>query len=597
MELTSNQIYHAMMHGAHSVIKNKETLNLINVFPVRDGDTGSNLASMMRSILQLSRFETSVKATLESISDAAILGARGNSGIIFAQYFSGLSQAVEDVESISLEAYIAASNQAALFAYHAIENPVEGTMITLMKAWAIALKEESRFKKNILDVFSGAFSKIEDALEKTKQQLEALRKANVVDSGAKGFTYFIEGSLYYIKTGKALDFEKEYDDEPDVIEHLSHDEQNTLEQYRYCTECLLENPLEEQELIKKYLSGMGNSLVMASNHHKLRIHIHTDHPEQVFDHLYDKGAIIFQKVDDMKKQQAMMNRRRASVALITDSIADLPEAWTELHQVHIVNLDILFKDRMYMDKLTIKPERLLELSEEFHVHPTSSQPSPKRIENLYDYLSTYYTEAIVLTVSKELSGTFNNFDQVSKKYKHEAFDITVINTRQNSVAQGLLVKKCAELIESGVSTGQIVKQMERMISDTKILVQVKNLDSMIRSGRLSVRTGKIGKKIGMKPIITLDNDGKGALDAIAFSEKGSNKKILQHLKKILKHRTIERYAIIHVGNLKGAQELAQSVTPLIGFAPEYIDETSSIIAISAGFGAVAIGYMLKEGGR
>jgi dihydroxyacetone kinase-like predicted kinase len=165
MEITSNQIYNSIMHGAYSVIKNKEVLNKINVFPVRDGDTGSNLSSTMQTIIRESKDEGCVKKTLESIADAALFGARGNSGIIFAQYLNGLSESVTDDQKISVKAYARASSLAVSYACEAIEEPVEGTMITVMREWGDALASESLNKRSLVEIFRNAYSAIEEALE------------------------------------------------------------------------------------------------------------------------------------------------------------------------------------------------------------------------------------------------------------------------------------------------------------------------------------------------------------------------------------------------------------------------------------------------
>jgi DegV family protein with EDD domain len=432
------------------------------------------------------------------------------------------------------------------------------------------------------------------ALEKTKNQLEALKKANVVDSGAKGFTYFIEGALYYIKTGEEIDSLEDISYEEDLFELDVHSVNSNHEKYRYCTECLLQGNNIDTVAIKEFLSGKGDSTVVASNKDKCRIHIHTNDPADVFDYLHEIGTIVYQKIDDMVKQKDIVNNRKHNIALITDSIADVPKHIIDHYQIHVVHLDILINDRTYMDKLTIKPNRLLDLADDSKNLPTSSQPSPKQIENLYDYLSTYYESAIVMTVSKELSGTYNNFKKIGEQYREKDFKISVINTKQNSVAEGLLIKKCAELIDKGISHNQVVKEIEKQIQGSKMLVQVETLDNMIKSGRLNVKIGNIGKRIGMKPIVTLDSEGKGALDSITFSTKGSNKKILSHLRAIIKKKRIKEYAIVHVNNIYGANLLGDLVKKIIGYDPEYIEETSSIVAVGAGQGAVAIAYLLDE---
>ncbi len=595
MQMTGKQIYDSLMHGAFKVIQNKEVLNRINIFPIQDGDTGSNLSSMMQTIIKKSEYHITVKKTLESVAEAALTGARGNSGIIFAQYFRGLSETIAAAEQISIHDYANASKSAAQYAYEAVENPVEGTMLTLMREWGRILSEESINNTSILDVFNRSYHTLEIALDKTKEQLSVLKKANVVDSGAKGFTYFIEGALHYLKNGEDCDLKKLIDDNKEDIVELAQDISHLdTEDNRYCTECLLESNDIDYETIKTKLKQLGNSIVVAGSRSKCRVHIHTNEPAVVFDFLSRHGTMIYQKVDDMYNQEAIINRRKYNIALVTDSIADLPQTLIDEHQIQIVHLDILYKGINYFDKLTIQPSRLLEMVSNEDELPTSSQPNPMQIDNLLDYLSTYYNSIIIITVSKELSGTYNSFYNSAKNYKNRNINISVINSKQNSGAQGLLVKKCAEYIKAGLPHNEIVKKIEATIESSKILVQVKNLDNMIKSGRLSMRAGNIAKKIGMKPIITLDTEGKGNLESIAFSMAGSNKKIINHMKRILRSFRIEQYNIVHVNNEAGAKELASLMTHIIGHEPDYIMETSSIIAVSAGEGAVAISYLLVK---
>ncbi len=590
--ITNKQVYESFIRGAHHVIERKEVLNKINVFPVRDGDTGSNLSSMMRSIIEMAENKVSVKTTLESVADAALYGARGNSGIIFAQYFRGLSESIEGDEAISVNDFAAACRCAAKYAYDAIENPVEGTMITVMREWGNVLTAECKRHTSLTEIFRNALNQVEIALERTKEQMPILKKANVVDSGAKGFTYFIEGAIYYLMNGEVL---PQRADEEEVIFELPEDSIHAnADEYRYCTECLIEGSQIDPENIKEWLHGMGNSVVVAGSPKKCKVHVHTDDPSTVFEYLYHKGNIIYQKVDDMVRQEAIVNHRKYNIALVTDSIADLPKEWIDEEQIHVVHLDIIYKNHTYLDKLTIQPQQILKKCAEGKELPTSSQPGPKTVENLLDYLTNYYESIIILTVSKELSGTYNSFVNGMKNQSVAGHKISLINTKQNSGAQGLLVKKCADLIASGMEHNEIVKEIERLTNHTKILVQVRNIEHMIRSGRLSVKAGKIAKMVGMKPIITLDEQGKGTLDGVAFSIRGSSSKLIRHIRKVCMTDQIESYSIVHVNNLQAAENLGQVMMQLIGFSPSYICETSSIIAISAGDGAIAVSYLLKR---
>jgi dihydroxyacetone kinase-like predicted kinase len=258
MNMTNKQLYDSLIYGAYNVIKNKEQLNRINIFPVQDGDTGSNLSSMMRTIIQKAELKPTVKETLASIADASLHGARGNSGLIFAQYFRGLSETVIDGELISLNEYATASKFAAQYAYEAVEKPAEGTMITVMKEWGSLLSEEIGNRITLEDIFTNAFKKLEIALEKTKDQLAVLKKANVVDSGAMGFTCFMEGVLYCIRNEGDMEQFILNATEEKAEELIFDTVHQTSEEFRYCTECLLESTqnLNTSEL-KKWLSHRG----------------------------------------------------------------------------------------------------------------------------------------------------------------------------------------------------------------------------------------------------------------------------------------------------------------------------------------------------
>jgi len=179
----------------------------------------------------------------------------------------------------------------------------------------------------------------------------------------------------------------------------------------------------------------------------------------------------------------------------------------------------------------------------------------------------------------------------AKKFKSDT--IKVIDSKQNSGAEGLVVMECAKLLDQGASFEEAIEGTYKNIEKSKILVCVKTLENMIRSGRLSVKAGKIANFVGMKPIVTLDKEGKGGLGGFAFSFKGSQRKAIQHMKKLTKTQSIRSYSIVHINNEEEALLFAAKVEAEIGIPPTYIMETSSIIAIGAGEGGVAIAYVLN----
>lgn len=585
--LNNKLIYNAFVIGARNVISEKNSLNKINVFPVPDGDTGTNLASLMQTIIDKASIKDTTAETMQTIVDAAIEGARGNSGIIFASYINGFYESIEKDE-ITIDEFITIINHAYDEAYQSINTPVEGTMITLMRAWGNALNSLKDAGHTVIDLFTKAYDMLQLELKKTTEMLAVLKENKVVDAGAKGFVHFVEG---FIKSLKGEEVSVEFHDIPEVTEalHIDHLDES---QFRYCTEALLAaNDLNVSE-IKSFLNTLGDSLVVAGNPRRLRVHIHTDVPDQVFQYLASHGKILEQKVDDMIRQFEMVNHKKYSIALVTDSIADLPQALVDKYQIHQYPLGLMINDTTYYDKLTIYSKDFYKMMDSLEVYPTSSQPNPKSLENFFSQLTTYYDQIIVLTVSSKMSGTHQTFLDATSKFSDKK--ITVIDTMQNSGAQGLLVLKAAEAIDQNKPYEDIVSMIEKLKHESRILVSVKTLKYMVKGGRVKKVTGLVGKILNLKPVISIDDKGEGIIFDKGFSIKTSNKKIFNHVESVSKTHHIDKYAIVHANAPERAEEYEKIYTELLGKKPEYIMDISSIVALSAGIGTVAIAYIKGE---
>jgi DegV family protein with EDD domain len=568
--MNKKKVFTGIITGAKEVMHHKSQLNKINVFPVADGDTGSNLYSTMQSIVKYSEEKSTLKMTLESVADAAIIGARGNSGIIMAQYFQGFSQGIED-EEVTSKAFVEASNMGFQYAYGAVETPVEGTMLTIMRVFHEALAECTL--DNMEHALESAYKSVIKAVEKTTEQLKVLKKASVVDSGAKGFQMFLKGFIKGIKGEVLIEVEEDIPE----IEHVHDDDFN----FRYCTEALIGGFKGD---IKETLKPFGDSLIIAGNERKTRIHIHTDQPTQVFDLLSESGVLLEQKVEDMKKQYEVVHHRKYNRVVVTDSIADIPQTFLDEEQIQMVNLSLLIGNESYLDKLTIDNEKVLKLAS---LKPTSSLPTEKQVSSLYDYLSTYYDEIIVLSVSKALSGTYNVFKKLAEDKSH----IHVIDTQQNSIAQGVLVHQCMNYIKEGLATKEILRKIKSDIEASRILVKVDSIEPMIASGRLSVRMGAIVKRIGIKPIVTL-NDGEGAIAGVGLSKKNALKQVINKTIAVHKQVGFKKLALTYVDDPTEAETFKQALEEA-GIKVDYVVKSSAIIANGAGKGAVAVGY-IKE---
>jgi len=583
---TNELIYKSFIIGAKNVIQEKNALNAINVFPVPDGDTGSNLASMMTSIIERSKLGKTSEETIQSIVDAAIVGARGNSGIIFAQYIYGFSMGLTKDE-IDQELFIELAEKASNYAYSAIAKPVEGTMITVMRTWANALKKLKDAAHDFIDLMTKAYEVVLAELARTPEMLAVLKENKVVDAGAKGFVHFIEGFTKALK-GEEVETHEINNEHIEQL-HVEHLEES---QNRYCTEALIRGSNLNINDIKLRLRTLGDSLVVAGSDKTVRVHIHSNTPDQVFTYLSQIGRLAEQKVDDMARQFEAANQRKYPIALVTDSIADLPSEYLDKYQVHMFPLNLLINETNYLDKITIQSSRFYEMMDSLEVYPTSSQPNPKTLENFFSFLTTYYKEIIVITVSKEMSGTYNAFIEAANKFKETK--ISVINSKQNSGAEGLLVLRAAELIDQGLPFDEVVQMIEDLTAKSKILVSVKTLKYMVRSGRVSKTTGLIGKIANLKPIISIDEQGKGIIFDKGLSLKSANKKIEKHVQEMSDAYGIDTYAIVHANAEGRALDYAQKFERMTGKKPAYIMDISTIVAMNAGLGTVAIAYIRGE---
>jgi hypothetical protein len=365
--------------------------------------------------------------------------------------------------------------------------------------------------------------------------------------------------------------------------------------FRYCTEVLLAKTTTTSTAIKEQLAGLGDSLIVANSPSRTRIHIHTNQPEEVVHRLRQVGEIQQQKADDMLMQYQLKKGPKHAIALVTDSIADLPQEFIFNNQIQVLPMNLLIDSVSYLDKVTLQPSYFYKLNRLAKENPTSAQPNSKTVENLFSFLGSHYQEIIVVTVAGKLSGTYQMIKEVAKKFQTNNLKIAVIDSKQNSAAEGLVVMNAAEWIAEGLPFNQVVENVELATQTTEILVSVNELDAMVRSGRLPGIAGKIAKFINLKPIVGLDQAGGGKINGVAFSTASNEKKIMNKIKKRRKAGEILRYAVIHANDLERATKLSQEFTKEIGFPPTYLMEISTVVAMSAGEGCVAIALSWTEG--
>ncbi len=575
--------------GAKEVAVHIKYLNLINVFPVADGDTGTNLSTTLRAMVEKPTRTHSFAQMLQALSQSALEGARGNSGIIFASYVNGLAQESAPYEHVNVKEFATVANAAVKHLYGAVENPQEGTLMSVIRDWASFLQGNTDQFPSFGALFSAAYKSALISLERTKTQLSILRKHNVVDSGAAGFVRFLEGVNRVFMEGRNTQPQAVAED---ALPLLTEDESLA---FRYCTEALVDTSgiarHEAEDLpnqVKQMLHPLGDSLIITHREDRLKVHIHTNTPELVMERLAALGTILEQKADDMALQSRLRTWEAGGIGLVTDSIADIPDAFLLENRINRIPMGVLTRGNAYLDKTTIRLTQLFREMERTDEYPTSAQPEPARIQAALSESLSHFNSLIVLSVAAPLSGTYQALVKAAEKLTTPQKRITVIDTHQNSGAQGLLVKLAADLIAQGHTHDEIVAAVEARIPQTHIYVCLNTLAYAVRGGRVPNTVGKIGMKLGMRPIMTLDKQGHGAAFGVAFSQAGLTRKIFRLVRKAMQKHGIQAYSIVHGDNPSLAEEYRVALTRIIGKEPAFVTEISAAVALHAGPGTVAV---------
>ena len=430
-----------MLAGIANVFRRRDYINKINVFPVADSDTGTNLAFTLASVRRAieSRPGRSLPDLLRGIADAALDGARGNSGAIMAQYFQGISEAGRDFETLDTGHLAEVSQAGARSAWTAMSEPVPGTLPTVLEDFGDELVRQAREGvDDIRELLRGGLERARESLAGTPDQLAALREAGVVDAGAQGFVDLLEGIWQYVRSGRVPRFRE--DSAPPAAGGPG--EQAAPDRHRFCTECLIDGDRLDVAALRGRLEALdASSLVVAGSEQRARVHIHTDSPGEVFSLCSEFGEIRQQKADDMTRQHGLMNHQ-GKVAILTDSAADLPAEEIERLGIHLVAVRLNFGDEEFLDKLTMTPAQFYARLADSPVHPQTSQPPPADFRRQFELLTSHGLEVLAVQLSGPLSGTLQAARQTAERVDRDR--IEVVDTRNAACGQGLMVLWAAE---------------------------------------------------------------------------------------------------------------------------------------------------------
>jgi uncharacterized protein len=591
----------ALVAGCDFVQHRRSELNRINVFPVPDGDTGTNLALTASAISDHIRElnEPGLGTAAGAAAEAAILGARGNCGMILSHFLLGFANAVADRVRIGAVEFADALTAATEQVYRSLERPVEGTIITIMREVADeATRADTRDFADLLELL---LVRARDACRRTPDLLPILRTANVVDAGALGFVHLLEGVGAYVHGDPftTLEHTPVFEDVGPAAGRVEYPAESDT--YRFCTEALVRGGnLPEGDSVRAWLRERGDSLIVIRGTDILKVHVHTDDPEAVFAYLRTVGSLVTHKAEDMAAQHGAVERAAAGhvqlarrpVSIVTDSACDLPEEIIRAHGIHVVPLMLVFEHEALRDRVDIGAETFVERLRAGE-HPTTSQPPPKAFMDAYRNAAEDGETVLAVILSSSLSGTFASAEAAARRL--DDVRIVLVDSLATSLAQGLLVLRATELAELGRDPVAIADELRRIRAQSGLLFTVDVFDNLLASGRVGRGQVMIAGLLDIRPILGLDAGGRIQPIAKVRGRKRVEDRMLDEVVGRVPTATKRvRFGVVHVGCREKAASFAERLRDVYGERETIIAPASPVLATHLGPGAWGVAWQVED---
>lgn len=383
-QIDASLLQKMLIGGAKYLEARKEYINELNVFPVPDGDTGTNMTmTAMAAAKEVAAANLSIKEITRGLSSGSLRGARGNSGVILSQLFRGFYKGVKEEKVLNTRAAAAGFKYAADTAYKAVMKPKEGTILTVARAAADAAVRAARQEDDFEKFAKIVLEEAETVLKRTPEMLPVLKEAGVVDSGGQGLVEFLRGAVE-VMFGKEIEIEKtSVPDKP--VSRRPAEEANEDIKYGYCTEfiVMVQEPWDDdrEKEFKSYLSGIGDCVVVVGDEEIVKVHVHTNHPGKAIEKGLSFGELTSMKIDNMREEHQERFRQageqekekepRKPYGFIAVSIGDgLNEIFREL------GVDYLIEGGQTMNPST---EDMLDAIDQVHAETIFILPNNKNI--------------------------------------------------------------------------------------------------------------------------------------------------------------------------------------------------------------------------
>jgi DegV family protein with EDD domain len=586
--IDASRMLRLLTAGMNHLFQRREYLNRINVFPVPDGDTGTNMAFTFKTIQDAisTSPEHRIDELMDHVAEAALDGARGNSGAIMAQYFHGFRKSVAGRHRLTAKQLMRAAEAGSDAAWKAMSRPVQGTLPTVLEAFSEALGR--RFASGTRDIqvlFQHGLEQARKALANTPKQLPALREAGVVDAGGQGFVDLLDGIWTYIETGVV-------DPVPASFGEVKTEALYDFEvgRHRYCTECVVEGKDLDREAVMARMESLdASSLVVAGGRRRIRVHVHVNTPAEVYLACEEFGRITQQKADDMERQHGLLNQAGVT-AVVVDSGADVPQEEIDRLNIHVVPVRLSFGDREFLDRVSLSSEQFYEMLRESEELPLTSQPPAQDFSRVYSLLNSHGYSVVSVGLSEQLSGTTAAARQAAGRA--DTGEVRVFDSLSASAGQGLLAIVAAEAAAMGQTPEQLETLLLEMRPQTKVIAVADDLSFGVRGGRVPAFVKRLADWLHINPVLMASAEGRIKLGGFHMGSGARPAALARSAVRKMKQETMYRVMIAHVNNSEGARETRQQILKGHGRVHScHITEAGPALGVHLGLGGLIVGLM------
>jgi len=454
MKYIDNVKFKKMLLGAAINLENNKTIvDSLNVFPVPDGDTGTNMnLTVQAAIKEINNLsESTITSLASAAANGSLMGARGNSGVILSQLLRGISKGLMGANHIDCKIIAESFKSASDTAYKAVMKPVEGTILTVARETAEKAMATYTEYEDVVEFLESLIQQAKGTLNRTPEMLSVLKQADVVDAGGKGLIYLLEGGLAALK---GVEIKQEITEHTVIDTEVELDEFTSEDEiiFAYCTEFIIKNPIKTAEDLLSRIYDKGDSIVCVGNENIIKIHIHTNNPGQILAIAVKYGELTSIKIDNMKeqfrerlKENHKNNQKKKKYGFVSIGMGDgIEKVFTDL------NVDVFVSGGQTMNPSTedileaansINADYIIILPNNSNIILAATQAKEISDKNIYVVPSKTIPQGIAALIAfKDESNIDENIEAMTQAVKEVKTGLVTYAVR-DTVFNDLEIKK------------------------------------------------------------------------------------------------------------------------------------------------------------